>query len=88
MRLYIYSEKVKLISNQVGSSYTYFGINSDGSAWFLICTSLISQQYPASSPACPFQRFWMGLLGILDHSRTRVLARCALWLISFARHGY
>jgi len=27
------------------SSYTYFGINSDGSAWFLICTSLISQHY-------------------------------------------
>ena len=44
MRLYIYSEKVKLISNQLGSSYTFFGINSDGSAWFLICTSLISQQ--------------------------------------------
>jgi hypothetical protein len=35
-----------LISNQLGSSYTYFGINSDGSAWFLICTSLISQHLP------------------------------------------
>ena len=44
IRLYIYSKKVKLIGNQLGSSYTYFGINSDGSAWFLICTSLISQQ--------------------------------------------
>ena len=33
-----------MISNQVDSSYTYFGINSDGSAWFLICTSLILQQ--------------------------------------------
>jgi hypothetical protein len=45
MRLYIYNEKNKLISNQLGSSYRYLGINSDGSAWFLICTSLISQQH-------------------------------------------
>jgi hypothetical protein len=43
MRLYIYNEKNKLIGNQLGSSYRYLGINSDGSAWFLICTSLISQ---------------------------------------------
>jgi hypothetical protein len=41
---YIYNEKIKLISNQLDSSYTYFGINSDGSAWFLICTSLMLQQ--------------------------------------------
>ena len=45
MRLYIYNEKIKLISNQLGSSYRYLGINSDGSAWFLICTSLISQHF-------------------------------------------
>jgi hypothetical protein len=41
---YVYSKKNKLIGNQLGSSYRYLGINSDGSAWFLICTSLISQQ--------------------------------------------
>ena len=46
MKLYIYNEKNKLIGNQLGSSYRYLGINSDGSAWFLICTSLISQQLP------------------------------------------
>jgi hypothetical protein len=42
-RLYIYNVKNKLIYNQLGSSYRFIGINSDGSAWFLICTSLISQ---------------------------------------------
>jgi hypothetical protein len=44
IRLYIYNEKIKLISNQLSSFYRYLVINSDGSAWFLICTSLISQQ--------------------------------------------
>jgi hypothetical protein len=33
-----------LISNQLGRPYRHFGANSDGAAWFLICTSLISQQ--------------------------------------------
>ncbi|KAJ9481160.1 hypothetical protein VN97_g12344 [Penicillium thymicola] len=27
--------------------YRHFGANSDGAAWFLICTSLISQQEQA-----------------------------------------
>ena len=49
MKLYIYNEKNKLIGNQLGSSYRYLGINSDGSAWFLICTSLISQHSPSGS---------------------------------------
>jgi hypothetical protein len=45
MRLYIQrEEQVDFQSNQLGSSYRYLGIISDGSAWFLICTSLISQQ--------------------------------------------
>lgn len=37
----IYNKKIKVISNQLDSSYTYSGIevNSDSSAWFLICTS-------------------------------------------------
>ena len=43
MRLYIRRE------DQVDWKSTWFfvyiGINSDGSAWFLICTSLISQQF-------------------------------------------
>jgi hypothetical protein len=56
MRLYIQRED-KLISNQLGSLYTYFGINSDGSAQFLIYTSLISQQ---------------NLLGVLSESTTIV----------------
>jgi hypothetical protein len=31
--------------NQLGCSYRWLGISSDGSAWFLICSSLISQQF-------------------------------------------
>ena len=38
----IYNEKIKLSSNQLDASYRHLGINSDGSAWFLICTSLRS----------------------------------------------
>lgn len=33
-----------LIFNQPDCSYRHLGINSDSSAWFLVCTSLISQQ--------------------------------------------
>lgn len=44
MSLYI-QQLAKLISNQLGRLYRHFGANSDGAAWFLICTSLISQQY-------------------------------------------
>jgi hypothetical protein len=37
--------KPKLISNQLGSSYSHLGNISDGAVvLFLICTSLISQQ--------------------------------------------
>jgi hypothetical protein len=43
MSLYI-QQLAKLISNQLGRLYRHFGANSDGAAWFLICTSLISQQ--------------------------------------------
>jgi hypothetical protein len=42
MSLYI-QQLAKLISNQLGRLYRHFGANSDGAAWFLICTSLISQ---------------------------------------------
>jgi hypothetical protein len=34
-----------LIGNQLGRLYRHFGANSDSAAWFLICTSLISQQF-------------------------------------------
>ena len=44
MRLYIYTTKSKLIENQLGSLYRHLVIDSDGAGWFLICTSLISQQ--------------------------------------------
>ena len=57
---YIYNEKIKLISNQLGSPYTYFGINSDGSAWFLICTSLISQQVWVAMAQLLLCESWMG----------------------------
>jgi hypothetical protein len=43
MSLYI-QQLAKLIGNQLGRLYRHFGVNSDGAAWFLICTSLISQQ--------------------------------------------
>lgn len=42
MSLYI-QQLPKLISNQLGCLYRYFGSNSDSAAWFLICTSSISQ---------------------------------------------
>jgi hypothetical protein len=42
MSLYI-QQLAKLIGNQLGRLYRHFGANSDGAAWFLICTSLISQ---------------------------------------------
>jgi hypothetical protein len=42
MSLYI-QQLFKLIGNQLGRLYRHFGANSDGAAWFLICTSLISQ---------------------------------------------
>jgi hypothetical protein len=64
--IYIYNEKNKLISNQLGSSYRYLGINSDGSAWFLICTSLISQHSPSGS-LC-----WQGDSGIAQSSQASV----------------
>jgi hypothetical protein len=32
----MYNKKIDLISNQLDSWHTYFGINFDGSAWFLI----------------------------------------------------
>jgi hypothetical protein len=44
MSLYI-QQLAKLIGNQLGRLYRHFGANSDGAAWFLICTSLISQHY-------------------------------------------
>lgn len=50
VRLYIYNEKNKLKSNQLGSLYRYLGINSDGSAWFLICASLVPQQISPTRP--------------------------------------
>jgi hypothetical protein len=43
MSLYI-QQLAKLIGNQLGRLYRHFGANSDSAAWFLICTSLISQQ--------------------------------------------
>ena len=43
MSLYI-QQLAKLIGNQLGRLYGHFGANSDSAAWFLICTSLISQQ--------------------------------------------
>jgi hypothetical protein len=43
MKLYI-QQLAKLIGNQLGRLYRHFEANSDGAAWFLICTSLISQQ--------------------------------------------
>jgi hypothetical protein len=43
MSLYI-QQLAKLIGNQLGRLYRHFGANSDCAAWFLICTSLISQQ--------------------------------------------
>jgi hypothetical protein len=43
MSLYI-QQLAKLIANQLGRLYRHFGANSDSAAWFLICTSLISQQ--------------------------------------------
>ena len=42
MRLYIRREDQ--VDFQSTWFFVYIGINSDGSAWFLICTSLISQQ--------------------------------------------
>jgi hypothetical protein len=48
MRL-IYNEKIKLISNQLEYLYRHLGANSDGAAWFLICTSLRSQHSPSGS---------------------------------------
>ncbi|KAJ9481345.1 hypothetical protein VN97_g12139 [Penicillium thymicola] len=41
MSLYI-QQLAKLISNQLGRLCRHFGANSEGAAWFLICTSLIS----------------------------------------------
>lgn len=43
MSAYI-QQLAKLISNQLGRLYKHFGANSDSAAWFLICTSFISQQ--------------------------------------------
>ena len=40
------SPKSKLIGNQLGSLYRLLRIYSDGAAWFLACTSLISQHFP------------------------------------------
>jgi hypothetical protein len=48
MSLYI-QQLAKLISNQLGRLYRHFGANSDGAAWFPICTSLISQHFPSGS---------------------------------------
>jgi len=48
-RLYIYSEKAKLISNQLGSLDRQPGIISDVAALFLTCASLISQHSPSGS---------------------------------------
>ena len=45
-RLYI-QHGAKLIGNQLGCLYRHLGANSDGAACFLICTSLISQQFGA-----------------------------------------
>ena len=42
MRLYIRREDQ--VDFQSTWFFVYIGINSDGSAWFLICTSLKSQQ--------------------------------------------
>jgi hypothetical protein len=44
MRLYI-QHGAKLIVNQLDCLYRHFGANSDCAACFLICTSLISQQW-------------------------------------------
>jgi hypothetical protein len=46
MSLYI-QQLAKMISNQLGRLYRHTGADSDGAAWFLICTSLISQQKQA-----------------------------------------
>jgi hypothetical protein len=40
------SPKSELIGKQLGSLYRLLGIYSDGAAWFLTCTSLISQHFP------------------------------------------
>ena len=48
MSLYI-QQLAKLIGNQLGRLYRHFGANSDSAAWFLICTSLISQHSPSGS---------------------------------------
>lgn len=66
IRLYLYNEKNKLIGNQLGSLYRYHGINSDGSAWFLICNSLISQHSPSRS-LC-----WQGDTGVAQSSQSSV----------------
>ena len=47
MKLYI-QHGAKLIVNQLGCLYRHCGANSDGAACFLICTSLISQQFYAT----------------------------------------
>ncbi|OJJ78987.1 MFS transporter [Aspergillus glaucus CBS 516.65] len=44
MSLYI-QQLAKLIGNQPGRPYRHFGADSDGAAWFLICTSFISQHF-------------------------------------------
>ena len=54
MSLYI-QQLAKLIGIQLGRLYRHFGANSDGAAWFLICTSLTSQHAenpPSQSPSC------------------------------------
>ena len=65
MSLYI-QQLPKLISNQLGRLYRHFGANSDGAAWFLICTSLISQHSPSGS-LC-----WQGDTGIAQSSQASV----------------
>ena len=57
MSLYI-QQLAKLISNQLGRLYRHFGANSDGAAWFLICTGLISQHSVHVGPM-----FWTGIRG-------------------------
>lgn len=42
MMLYI-QQGAKLIETQFGCQYRHLEVNSDGAAWFLICTSLIPQ---------------------------------------------
>jgi hypothetical protein len=65
MRLYM-QHGAKLVENQLGFLYRHPGVNSDGAACFLICTSLISQHSPSGS-LC-----WQRDTGIAQSSQASV----------------